>query len=311
MVDESQERKRVALPPWNMNHEVVDLSVPVAEDLPCYWPTHQPYQQKVWNWYETRRDEVMPVYRRNGPYATRWLVIDEHTGTHLDAPTHFIPPEGSGLPNAGQSGSVSVDKVPLSQLIGPAAVIDVSDLMGTVEEPAVSPLVTTEKILAWEAEHGALVSGDVVLLRSGWDKYYQRGAAGAAYVHDVVITGIGQAWPAPDVAAMELFVVRGVRCIGIDAPSIGPTQGDLPIDVHIAGFSSGAVFVEGLTALDALPARGAWFCFLPIKVEGGTGAPGRAIAWVPRDREHRHRMSLGEVPTVDRKHSAGDEGSLV
>jgi isatin hydrolase len=286
MIDESPEGKRVTMSPWNMSYEIVDLSVPMAEDLPCYWPTHQPYQQKVWNWYETRRDQVVPVYSRSGPYATRWLMIDEHTGTHLDAPLHFIPPPGSGLPNAGQWGSVSADKVPLSQLMGPAAVIDVSDLMGTAEAPAVSPLVTTEKVLAWESEHGALGAGDVVLLRSSWDRHYQRGAAGAAYVHDVVITGTGQAWPAPDVATIELFVVRGVRCIGIDAPSISPVQGDLPIKVHIAGLGSGAVFVEGLTSLDTLPARGAWFCFLPIKIEGGTGAPGRAIAWVPPDRQH-------------------------
>lgn len=284
MIDEGRQSERVAPPPWNGDHDIVDLSVLVAEDLPCYWSTHQPYQHKTWNWYETRLDQVVPVYRRGGPYATRWLMIDEHTGTHLDAPPHFIPPEHSGLPNAGRWGAVSVDKVPLSQLMGPAALIDVSDLVGTVEEPAVSPLVTTEMVLSWEDEHGVLVAGDVVLLRSGWDRHYQRGGAGAGYVHDVVVAGTGQAWPAPDVATIELFVDRGVRCIGIDAPSIGPIQGNLPIEVHVAGLGSGAVFVECLTALDALPARGAWFCFLPIKVEGGTGAPGRAIAWVPRDR---------------------------
>jgi kynurenine formamidase len=282
MINKRKESKQVSTLPWNGNHEVIDLTVLIAEDLPCYWSTHQPYQQKIWNWYETRLDQAAPVYSRGGPYATRWLLIDEHTGTHMDAPPHFIPPENSGLPNAGQWGSLSADKVSLTQLMGPAAVIDVSHLVGTAEELAVSPLVTTEMVLAWEAEHGALVAGDVVLLRSGWDMYYQRGSAGAAYVHDVVITSTGQAWPAPDVATIEMFVSRGVRCIGIDAPSIAPTQDDLPIKVHLAGLSHGAVFVEGLTALDALPARGAWFCFLPIKIEGGTGAPGRAIAWVPR-----------------------------
>lgn len=70
-----------------------------------------------------------------------------------------------------------------------------------------------------------------------------------------------------------------VRCVGTDAPSMGPAHDGQPVHVH--GLSGGAVFVECLTGLDAVPARGARFCFLPLKVRDGTGAPGRAVAWVP------------------------------
>jgi isatin hydrolase len=260
-------------------YEVVDLSLLIAEDLPCYWATHLPFQHKTWNWY---RDEPRPagnVYSRSGPYATRWMAIDEHTATHVDAPSHFIPPPDSGLPHAGAAGATSVEQVPLTQLMGPAAVVDAGALVGTIEEGGISPVIEPELITDWEAANGPIRPGDIVLFRTGWDARYQRGAAGAEYVHDVVVTGRQPGWPAPDVPAMEVLLERGVRCVGIDTPTMGPAQGGQA--VHVCALGEGAVFIECLTGLHRLPARGAWFCFLPIKVEGGTGAPGRAVAWVP------------------------------
>src|SRR5690349_14403430 len=84
---------------------IVDLSLPLAEDLPCTWPGHMPYQHKTFSWFAQRRDGWGTVGNRTGaPYQTRWLCIDEHTGTHLDAPSHFVPRPGSGLPDAGPAG---------------------------------------------------------------------------------------------------------------------------------------------------------------------------------------------------------------
>jgi isatin hydrolase len=251
--------------------QVIDLSVPLAEDLPCYWPTHLPFQHKLWNWFGTRAD---------GPYTTAWLAIDEHTGTHFDAPHHFVPPPDSGLPDAGPLGAVTAERVPLDQLIGPAAVIDVSALTDRADTPGVSPRVGVTDVTAWEDRHGGLTPGTVVLLRTGWDRFYRRGAAGNAYLHDVVVTRSGPGWPAPAVSTMELLVDRGVRAVGTDAPSIGPADDGRP--VHVVGLSAGVVFVECLAGLAELPPRGAWFCFLPLKVERGSGAPGRAVAIRPR-----------------------------
>ncbi|MFF4710754.1 cyclase family protein [Streptomyces eurythermus] len=258
---------------------VVDLSVLVAEDLPCFWSTHQPFQHKTWNWFTDVRSPAGSVSGRGGPYATRWMAIDEHTGTHVDAPTHFIPPEDSGLPHAGPAGHLSVDTLPLTQLMGPAAVVDVSAPAGEDTAGGVSPLVTPERLTAWEREHGELSGTDVVLLRTGWDAHYRRGEAGRRYLHDVVVSRTAPGWPAPSVEAMELLLARGVRCVGIDAPSIGAAHD--PVPVHVAGLRTGAVYIEGLTGLDRLPPRGAWFCFLPLKIEHGTGAPGRAMALLP------------------------------
>jgi len=269
-----------AAPADGHGYTVVDLSVLLAEDLPCYWSTHQPFQHKTWNWFATRRDPAGNVYQRSGPYATRWVALDEHTGTHLDAPCHFIPPPGSDLPDAGPAGDISVADVPLEQLMGPAVVIDAPDVTGSEPgEPGVSPLIGPATILAWEQHNGRLEPGDVVIFRTGWDRHYRRGAQGHGYVHDVVVTGRAPGWPAPDEPAAELLLERGIRCVGTDAPSMGPAHDGR--GVHVAALRAGAVFIECLTHLDRLPERGAWFCFLPLRLEGGTGSPGRAIAVLP------------------------------
>ena len=118
-------------------------------------------------------------------------------------------------------------------------------------------------------------------IRTGWDVHYRRGEAGSAYLHDIVVTGRRPAWPAPEVDTIGLLLERGVRCVGTDAPTMGPAHGDRGQAVHVRGLSEGAVYVECLTGLDRLPRRGAFFCFLPLNVERATGAPGRAVAWLP------------------------------
>jgi isatin hydrolase len=258
--------------------QVVDLSLPLAEDLPCHWATHLPFQVKTYNWFTAHRCASHTVPDRLGPYATRWMAIDEHTGTHVDAPSHFVPPPGSGLPDAGEQGAVSVDRLELRQMMGPAAVVEVPAGRGAAAA-GISPLVEPGDVLSWEDRHGRLEDGDVVLLNTGWDRNYLRGAAGRAYCHDVVVTGEAAGWPAPSVGTVELLLERGVRCLGTDAVSIGPAHDAAP--VHVLGLSTGMVFVECLGDLRRLPPRGAWFCFLPLRVEGGTGAPGRAVAFLP------------------------------
>jgi isatin hydrolase len=258
--------------------DLVDLTVVLAEDFPCWWPAHMPYQQKTFNYFADQLQALQPVRSRAGAYHTRWLLIDEHTGTHFDAPTHFIPPQSSGLPEAGPAGALSADRVPLAQLMGPAAVIDVSELVDAA--PGESPYIEPDAVRSWETEHGELRPDEVVLFRSGWDSRYRRMPDGSAYAEDVTIRRSSTGWPAPSVDAMRLLLERGVRCVGTDAPTMGAAHDGVP--VHVAGLSAGAVFIEGLTNLAALPLRGAWFCFAPLKVEGGTGAPGRAFAFVPK-----------------------------
>lgn len=260
-------------------HEVVDLSLPLDETLPCTWPGHMPYRATVWTWFAHRPDDPQPVHpQTGGAYQTRWLVIDEHTGTHLDAPRHFVPPDRSGLPHAGPAGAVGVADLPLLVACGPAVVIDVADLDGRADN-GVSPAVTPDHIADFETRHGRLQPGDVVLLRSGWDRHYQPGPHGAAYGTDVLLTATRPGWPAPTPAVIELLRERGISCLGTDGLSVGPAEDGAP--THLAGLPHGMTFIEALTGLTALPPRGAWFLFLPIRLVGGTGGPGRALAVLP------------------------------
>lgn len=257
--------------------QIIDLSVIVSPELPSSWPTHMQHSTKVWNYYtelHERQGDVPSV----APYQTRYWLIDEHCGTHFDAPTHFIPPPDSGLPWANELGLQTGEKVPLEDLRGPAVTVDVTHLAGQ-GSGGESPWITAAHIQAWEKEHGEIQAGEVVLLYTGWDKHYVTGPAGAAYCLAPLVFKQGPGWPAPSVDAVLHLHSRGVRCLGIDAPSIGATHEGVP--AHQEGLGRGMRYVELLTGLQHLPPRGAYFMFLPVKVAGATGGPGRAIAILP------------------------------
>jgi len=256
---------------------LVDLSLPLAEDLPCSWPGKVPYQHKLFDWFVSGQGDTGPLISR-GRFQTRWLMLAEHTGTHFDAPTHWVPPPGSGLPDAGPSGETTTDRVPLEQLTGPAVVVDVRSFLEEAA-PGVSPRVGVDAFAAFEAEHGRFEAGEIVLMSTGWDSRYIAGPAGNAYVADAV-AGRQPGWPSPTPEAVELLLSRGVRCLGVDTPSVGAV--DDGYSAHIAGLAKGMVYVEGLTRLAKLPVRGATFLFLPLPITGGTGAPGRAVALLER-----------------------------
>ena len=241
-------------------YRIVDLSLPLAEDLPCSWPGNIPYQHKAFTFY-------------TAGFHTRWLMFAEHTGTHFDAPSHWVPPPDSGLPGAGPAGAISTDGVPLEQLIGPAVVVDLTESLPEAE-PGHSPAIEVEVLEAFEAEHGRIEPGEVVILRTDWDRRYVSGDEGRRYVSDCV-AGREPGWPAPTADAVSLLVDRGIRCLATDTPSVGAVEDGYP--AHVAGLAHGVVYVEGLTGLDQLPVRGGIFVFLPLPVRGGTGAPGRAV----------------------------------
>ena len=259
---------------------IVDLSVVVAEPLPCSWPGHMPYAHNNWSWFAEVDLPWGGTCCSLGPYQTNFLVIDEHCGTHVDGPTHFVPPQASGLPWAGPMGEMSGEKLDLSQLIAPAAVVDVRSLADG-GEPGFSPTISVGHLREWEDAHGPFERGEAVLLLTGWSRWYVRGDEGRRYVHEPLVTRSAPGWPAPDAEAALYLYERGVTTVGIDAPSMGAVHDAAP--VHQEGLSRGMLYVELLTSLDALPARGALFVFLPLKLAGSTGGPGRAIALLPRD----------------------------
>src|SRR6476660_7274429 len=130
---------------------VVDLSLLVAPDYPCTWPTFPPFQ--------------INHYRRIGPlsaYNCDILVIDGNTGTQLDVPPHSVTPPKSGLPNAGRFGLSSTEKIPAWQFGGEACVIDCKELLDTAPDGR-SDLIKKELVQRWEKKNRPLGPGDVVL----------------------------------------------------------------------------------------------------------------------------------------------------
>jgi kynurenine formamidase len=97
------------------------------------------------------------------------------------------------------------------------------------------------------------------------------------------VAGSAPGWPAPTAETVVALAERGITCVGTDGVSIGAVHDGGP--AHNAGLSRGLVFVEGLSQLDQVPPRGAWFVFMPIKLRGGSGGPGRAAALVLDDME--------------------------
>ncbi len=260
--------------------EMIDLSVTLAENMPCAWPTHIPFQRKIYSWFEGRTAPPQDVQGWRGPYHTAWLTIDEHCGTHVDAPSHFIPPPDSGLPNAGEVGRINGDDLALTDLCGPAARIDVTHLLGQAE-PGCSPIVTPAMIEAWEAEHGKLQPKDIVLFWSGWDRFYRpMNDGGTGYVVEPIVQRTAPGWPTPGVEALALLHDRGVKTLGLDGASVGACE-DL-LTPHLFGLGRGMIYIELLTNLGKVPPRGAYFACLPLKIARSSACPARAMAIVPK-----------------------------
>ena len=109
---------------------VVDLTVTTSETLPANWADMPRFQRWTYNWFTPLKNAYGEVISPSeGPYYGQRYVIDEHTGTQVDFPAHFIPPSDSKLPFAGEQGRVTGDKYPLERLMGFAVVIDVTSLL--------------------------------------------------------------------------------------------------------------------------------------------------------------------------------------
>ncbi|MEU9823279.1 cyclase family protein [Pseudonocardia alni] len=244
---------------------IVDLSVTTGERWPCSPYEGQPFGQFTLNWFTWPR----------GAFREYVQVHDDHTGTHFDAPCHQIPPPDSGLPAANEYGTISVEQVPLDQMIGSAAVIDVTALVenapkGEKTRLKESPEILPEHVLDWEQRHGTLTSQEIVLFRSDWsDRYYRPLPEGFGY---------DRSHPAPRAETIELLHERGVRAIGTDGRGIGLMQDDY--SPHWACLGRNIVCIENLTNLGSLPPRGALFVFASHKFEAASGGLGRAFGIV-------------------------------
>ena len=245
----------------------VDLSLLVASEYPCTWPTFPRFQLNA-------EERIGP----SSPYNSDILIIDGNTGTQLDVPPHSVTPPDSGLPNAGRFGRSYTDVVPAWQFGGAACVIDCRDLIEAAPAGQ-SALVRRDRLIAWEKAHRPLGPGDVVLFASGYsDRFYRPLPEGRRFAADPV-AGTAPAWPDPDPDCMEYLAGRQVMTLGTDSASMGPLP-DLAEPTHFAGLKHGMIWTESATGLTTLPPTGAFTCMLSPKYRGGIYAEGRALAVV-------------------------------
>lgn len=235
--------------------EIVDLSHAYGADS-IFWPTAEPFT------LEKVADGMTPggYY-----YAANNFSAAEHGGTHLDAPRHFA------------EGRQTADQVPLDRLVGPAVVVDVTAASSDADYQ-----VSVADLEGWEASHGRLPDGVILLLRTGFSSRWpdaarylgtsERGQEAVAKLH---FPGLH-----PD-AARWLVANRGIGAIGIDTASIDYGQ-STAFESHRVLYERDIPAFENLTALERLPPTGAAVVALPMKIAGGSGAPLRAIAFLPR-----------------------------
>jgi kynurenine formamidase len=197
-------------------------------------------------------------------YAANSLSTPEHGGTHLDAPRHF-----------SEKGR-STEQIPLEQLVAPAVVIDVTREASADRDYR----LTRDAVLAFEKAHGTIARGTAVLLRTGWSRHWPQRKA---YLGDDTPGDASRlSFPSFGVDAARLLVEdRGAAALGIDTASIDYGR-STDFQVHRIAAARNVPGFENLTNLDRLPARGATVIALPMKIEGGSGGPLRAIALVPR-----------------------------
>lgn len=196
-------------------------------------------------------------------YSANSFSSPEHGGTHLDAPVHF-----------SEQGRSS-DQIPVSQLIGNAVVIDIREKVANAPDY----LLTRDDVLAFEQAHGKIAPNSLVLLRTGWSS---RWPDRKAYLGDDTPGRTDQLhFPSfgPD-AAKLLVEERQASVLGADVASIDGGQSK-DFQVHRLAGSRNVPGLENLTNLDSLPATGAIVIALPMKIEGGSGGPLRAVALVP------------------------------
>jgi len=211
------------------------------------------------------RMEEVSAYDHRGP-AWKWhnISMSEHTGTHFDAPAHWI--SGRDLPKN------SVDEIDPENFVGPVVVIDCSEGAAANADFELTPKI----IAAWEQQHGSIPPQSWVLMRTDWSK-----KSGADYLnmHD---DGPHSPGPTPD-AVQFLIDQRNIRGFGTETVGTDAGQGSHyvpPYPAHYYLHGAGKYGLQCLNNLDQLPATGAFLMAMPLKIKNGTGSPLRVMAMV-------------------------------
>jgi kynurenine formamidase len=243
----------------------VDLTYPLDAESTIFWPGSGPEGFRLcMNCYSNPQQGF--------EYYAGTFNCAEHSGTHVDAPYHF------------NKDGMTVDNLSLSHLMGPVVVIDIKHKMHPIEING-NYALHAEDIIHFEAQHGMLKPGTMVIVRTGWSKFYPLGPKAylgydeksqGPYIADMMplsFPGIGE-------DAARLFVDRRVAAVGIDTASLDPGYVKDFI-AHRILLSAGIYGIENLSSdVERLPYVGANLQVFPMKIKGGSGAPARVVALV-------------------------------
>ncbi len=239
--------------------KIVDLSHTLDPDfpvlvLPPEFGQCQPF----------RIEEVSRYDERGPAWYWRNFSCNEHTGTHFDAPVHWVT--GKDLPNS------SVDTIDPSGFVRSACVMDFSkEAAGDADF-----VLTAEHIKSWETQHGEIAAGSWALFRTDWSKRTH-----AEYLN---LKEDGAHSPGPDAGAIR-YLIETRNVVGFGVETIGTDAGqgghfDPPYPAHTLLHGAGRYGLQCLRNLDQLPPVGAVVIATPLKIKAGSGSPLRVVAMV-------------------------------
>jgi kynurenine formamidase len=232
---------------------LVDLTHPY-DDNTVYWPTApSKFEKKTLFHGHTERGYFYSAYEISTP---------EHGGTHVDAPIHFA------------EGQATTDEIPLERLIAPGVVVDMSAAAANDRDA----LLSVAHVESFEAQHGTIAPGTIVLVRTGWSQYWPDTEA---YLGDDTAGDASNLhFPGISEEAARALVAREVAAVGIDTASIdhGPSKDFI---AHRVLMEAGIPGFENVANLDQISAQGAEIIALPMKIAGGSGGPLRIVAVLP------------------------------
>lgn len=243
--------------------EVVDLAGPLGPETPLL-----KLPPDLGDNTPTIEIHKISQYDDHGPWwAWNWLKIGEHSGTHFDAPQHWI--------TGKDYADGTTDTIPPQNFVAPVNVIDCS------KEAAANNdfVLTADGVKAWEKEHGEIREGEWVVMRTDW---YKRNHSEEEFLN---MDENGPHSPGPSVDCIEYILEKGAigwgsECIGTDAGSAATF--DPPFPAHNLMHKSDRYGLASLSNLDKLPPKGAVIIAAPLKIVNGTGSPTRVLALKPK-----------------------------
>jgi kynurenine formamidase len=231
---------------------MIDLTYPFNSET-IYWPTAEDFRLKT---------DAEGINDKGYYYSAYSFAGAEHGGTHMDAPIHFA----QGMP--------TIDQVPLDRVVAQGILIDVQKQAAADRDYQIRPQDLTD----WEKANGRIPDGSIVMLRTGWGRFYpdklqylgtdKKGQVAVSALH---FPGLSPA------AAQWIVANRKISAVAIDTASIDYGQSQL-FETHRILYKEGIFAIENVARMDALPVKGFEIIALPMKIQGGSGAPVRIIA---------------------------------